>query len=77
MDRDAFYKRVAAILQQTPDDFSRDGGRLPEDPDSVVLLDIMALVHDAYGVTLSPETLKSAASADALLRLIDAERASS
>ena len=77
MDRDSFYKRVAAILHQSPDDFIRDGGRIPEDPDSVVLLDIMALVDEAFGVTLSPETLKSAASADAILRLVEAERAAS
>lgn len=70
MDRESFYTRLAEILQVPPDQFAAGGRRLPEDPDSVILLDIMALVDEMTGVTLSPEALKSAKSADAILEMV-------
>lgn len=71
MDRELFYTRLAEILQVSPDDFAAGGRRLPEEPDSVILLDIMAMVDEMTGVTLSPDALKSARSADAILDLVE------
>jgi acyl carrier protein len=71
MDREAFYVRLAEILQVSPDDFAAGGRRLPEDPDSVILLDIMAMVDEMSGVTLSPEALKGAKTADAIVEMAE------
>ena len=75
MDRELFYTRLAEILQVPPDQFAAGGRRLPEDPDSVVLLDIMALVDEMCGVTLSPEALKRAESADSIVEIIESSSA--
>ena len=69
MDRDVFYTRLAAVLQTSPEEFAAGGRRLPEEMDSVVLLDIMALVDELTGVALSPDALKRAKSADEILEL--------
>jgi hypothetical protein len=69
MEREVFYTRLAEILEQRPEEFAAGGRQLPEEPDSLVLLGIMALV-DEMGVTLSPDALKRARSADDLLELV-------
>lgn len=69
MEREVFYTRLAEILEQRPEEFAAAGRRLPEEPDSLILLGIMALV-DEMGVTLSPEQLKQARSADDLLEMV-------
>ena len=71
MDRELFYTRLAEILQVPPDQFAAGGRSLPDDPDSVILLDIMALVDEMTGVTLSPEALKRAKSADSILEMAE------
>jgi len=74
MNREAFLARVAEIVGVSPAEFVQNGGPLPPDLDSVVVLDIMALVDEAYGVTLSPETLTAAGSASAILDAAHAAR---
>jgi acyl carrier protein len=69
MDRELFYSRLAEILQVPADQFAASGRQLPAEPDSVILLDIMALVDEMTGVTLSPEALKGAKTADGILEL--------
>jgi acyl carrier protein len=69
MEREVFYTRLAEILEQRPEEFAAAGRRLPDDPDSLVLLGIMALM-DEMGVTLSPAELKQAHSADDLLEIV-------
>ena len=71
VDRELFFRRVAEILQVSSQQFEAGGRRLPEDPDSVVLLDLMALVDELTGVALSPDALKSAKTADAILELTE------
>jgi len=75
MDKELFYSRLAEILQMPAEEFAAGGRRLPEEPESVVVLDIMALVDEMTGVTLSPEAIKSAQTADALLDLVESSAA--
>jgi acyl carrier protein len=69
MDRELFYRRLSEILEISPEQFAAEGRRLQDTPDSVVLLEIMALVDEMSGVTLTPEALTSARSADAIIEL--------
>ncbi len=75
MDRELFYTRLAAILQVPAEQFAAGGRRLPDVPDSVILLDIMALVDELTGVALSPEALKQARSADDILEMAESSSA--
>jgi len=75
MDREVFYTRLAEILHTSPEEFAAGGRRIPEEMDSVVLLDIMALVDELTGVALSPDALKKAASADEILELAESSAA--
>ncbi len=70
MDRELFYTRLAAILQVSPEQFAAGGRRLPYEPESVVLLEIMALVDEMTGVILSPDAFKGTKSADDILDLV-------
>lgn len=72
MDRPQFCRRLAAVLEKSPSDFEASGGALPEEMDSLQLLDIMALVDEMFGVALSPEALKGAKSASDVLDLVAA-----
>jgi hypothetical protein len=74
MEREAFLARVAEIMSVSPAEFVRDGGPLPPELDSVIVLDIMALVDEAFGVTLSPEELGRAGSAAAIFETVHAAR---
>lgn len=70
MDRELFYTRLAAILQVSPEQFAAGGRRVPDEPESVVLLEIMALVDEMSGVILPPDAFKGTKSADDILDLV-------
>jgi acyl carrier protein len=70
MDRELFYTRLSEILEVSPEQFTAGGRRLPDEPDSVVLLEIMALVDEMTGVTLSPDAFKGTKSADDIVELV-------
>jgi len=58
------------VLQQSSEQFESNGAVLPEDMESIVVIDIMALVDEMFGVTLSPDAIQRAKTADEILELV-------